>query len=112
MWTVLRYAVRLLRRSPGFARVAIATLPLAMGVNTARFSVVRAALLTPLPSSDPDRLVSVWEGYPPAMPRPAVSAPGYEDIRAARQLFADAAAIASGNANLTGGGEPERLDVA
>jgi predicted permease len=106
------YALRLLRRSPGFAVVATLTIAVAIGATTAMFSVVRAALLAPLPFADPDRLVVVWEGYPPTQPRAAVSAPGYENIRAAKHIFADAAAIVGANVNLTGSGEPERLDVA
>jgi putative ABC transport system permease protein len=92
MWNDFRYALRLLVRSPAFTVVATLTVAIAIGANTAMFSVVRAALLAPLPLADADRLVSVWEGYPPGQPRAAVSVPGYLDIRAAREVFADAAA--------------------
>src|SRR6185436_5693745 len=77
MWQDARYAMRLLIRAPGFALVAILTLALGIGANTAIFSVVRSALLAPLPFADPDRLVAIWHGYTPAMPRTAVSAPGF-----------------------------------
>jgi len=108
----VRYALRLLARAPGFACVAVLTLALGIGANTAIFSVVRAALFAPLPFAGVDRLVAVWHGYPPSLPRAAVSAPGYEDLLTARDLFADVAAFVTSNQNLTGGGEPERVQVA
>jgi putative ABC transport system permease protein len=108
----IRYALRLLVRSPGFTFVAVLTLALGVGANTAIFSVVRSVLLAPLPFAAPDRLVSLWHGYPPSLPRAAVSAPGFDDLRGARHIFADVTAFRLTNQNLTGGGEPERLLVA
>src|SRR6185436_2512347 len=102
----VRYALRLLARAPGFTLVAVLTMALGIGANTAIFSVVRSALLAPLPFVDPDRLVAVWHGYPPNMPRTAVSAPGYYDLRDAHHLFTDVAAVRLNSQNLTGGGEP------
>jgi len=107
----VRYALRLLVRAPGFALVSVLTLALGVGANAAIFSVIRSLLLAPLPFADPDRLVAVWHAYPPSMARAAVSVPGYEDLRAARHLFADAAAYFTANQNLTGAGEPERVIV-
>jgi putative ABC transport system permease protein len=107
-----RYALRLLVRAPGFTAVAVLTLALGIGANTAIFSVVRSVLLAPLPFAEPDRLVAVWHGYPPNMPRTAVSAPGYYDLRDARHIFADVAAMRVNSQNLTGNGEPERVVVA
>ena len=69
MWTHLEalardtgYALRQVRRNPGFSAIAIATLALGTGVNTAMFSVVDAVLIRPLPFVDADRLVMVWDG--------------------------------------------------
>jgi len=109
----VRYAVRLLVRAPGFALVSILTLALGIGANTAIYSVVRSALFAPLPFADPDRLVVIWHGYPPALPRSAVSVPGYYDLldAPARALFHDAAAFTTASLNLTGSGEPERVVV-
>jgi predicted permease len=107
----VRYALRLLVRAPGLALVSVLTLALGIGANTAIFSVVRGVLLAPLPFTDPDRLVVVWHGYPPTLPRAAVSAPGFYDLREARDIFTDVATFRTTNQNLTGGGEPERLVV-
>ena len=113
MWQDARYAMRLLIRAPGFALVAILTLALGIGANTAIFSVVRSVLLAPPPFADPDRLVAIWHGYPPAMPRTAVSAPGFYDLQepAAGEIFSAVATFSVSSQNLTGGGEPERLMV-
>ena len=113
MWQDVRYALRLLARAPGFALVSILTLALGIGANTAIFSVVRGVLLAPLPFADPDRLVVIWHGYPPAMPRAAVSAPGFYDLQEppAHEIFSDVATFTSSSQNLTGGGEPERLAI-
>jgi predicted permease len=108
----IRYALRLLWRAPAFTLVAVMTLALGVGANTAIFSVVRAVLLAPLPFAAPDRLVSIWHAYPPSLPRAAVSAPGFDDLRQARHIFDDVTVFTLSNQNLTGGGEPERLLVA
>ena len=104
----LRYAVRLLRKTPVFTVAAIGTLALGIGANTTIFSLVQTMLLEPLPYQDPDQVVMVWEdraaaGFPQNTPAPA----NYRDWRAMNRSFTDMAATAFAFANLTGDGAPE-----
>ncbi len=106
----LRHGLRLLRRAPGFAAIAIATLALGIGANTAIFSTIDAVLLRPLPYGNPDRLAMIWEdasyiGFARNTPAPA----NYFDWKARSQLFADMAATRGAAANLTSGGPPEQI---
>jgi len=106
----IRYGVRGLVKRPGFAIVALVTLALGIGANTAIFSVVNAVLLRPLPFKDPEQLVIVWEdaafiGFPQNTPAPA----NFADWKTQNQSFADMAALAETSFNLTGDGEPERV---
>jgi len=106
----LRYAARTQLKNPAFTIVAVIALALGIGANTAIFSVVNTVLLRPLPYKDPDRLVMVWEdatkaGYPLDVPTNA----NFIDWRNQNQVFEGMAAIAYDNFNLTGAGEPERL---
>ena len=106
----IRYAVRGLRKRPGFTVVAVLTLALGIGANTAIFSVVNAVLLKPLQFHDPERLVIIWEdatfaGFPRNTPAPA----NYVDWKTQSQSFADMAATAEETFNLTGDGDPERV---
>src|ERR1700738_5281419 len=108
----IRYAVRSLLKRPGFAAIAVVTLALGIGANTAIFSVVNAVLLRPLPFPDPDRLVMVWEdasfaGFPRNTPAPA----NYADWKAQNQVFSEAAALDERSFNLTADGEPEKLEA-
>jgi putative ABC transport system permease protein len=107
----LRYAARLQRKNPGFTIIAIIALALGIGANTAIFSVVNTVLLRPLPYKDPERLVMVWEdatksGYP----RDTPAAANFVDWRDQSQNFEGMAAIADESFNLTGSGDPERLE--
>jgi putative ABC transport system permease protein len=106
----IRYGIRGLLKRPGFTAIALITLALGIGANTAIFSVVNAVLLRPLPFRDPDQLVIVWEdatfaGFPLNTPAPA----NYVDWKTQNQSFADIAASAESSFNLTGDGEPERV---
>ncbi len=107
----LRYALRMLFKNPGFTAVAVLTLALGIGANTAIFSVVNTVLLQPLPYKDPDRLVMVWEDSTKAgFPRDTPAAANYINWRDQNQVFEGMAAIADTSLNLTGVGEPERID--
>ncbi len=109
----VRLAWRGLVRAPGFAAVAILTLALGIGANTAIFSVVRAMLLAPLPFHDSSRLVFVWadmssSGYP----RAPMSGPELTDLRDRSTRFTGLGAIWATTAAFTGDGRPEQLRVA
>jgi predicted permease len=108
LWQDVRYALRGLRRTPGFTAVAVLTLALGIGANTAIFSVVHAVLLAPLPYGTPDDLLSVtndWGGAEGA----ALSNPEYMDY-AEQSRTLDIAATAQLAVNITGGaGDPERI---
>jgi putative ABC transport system permease protein len=109
MWQDLRFGVRTLFRNPGFAAVAVLTLALGTGATSAIFSFVYAVVLRPLPYPEPDRLLSVAEHRNGASM--GLSAPDYLDWRAAATSFEQLSASASTTANLTGRGEPERVNA-
>ena len=105
----LQYAIRLLLKNPVVTAVAVLTLALGIGANTAIFSVLNAVVLRPLPYAEPDRLVMVWETLAGNDRRSA--APGnFNDWREQNKTFSDMAATFYGNFNLTGDGEPERVN--
>ncbi len=109
----LRYAVRTLRKSPGFTLVAVLTLALGIGANTAIFSVVNAVLLRPLPYSDADALVLVWNRYSGlGLDQASSSPPDYFDRRQQNRVFSEMGAFWQTSATLTGGGGAERLNAA
>lgn len=99
----------MLGKRRGFTAAAIITLALGIGANTATFNVVNAVLLRPLPFEEPDRLVSVSHSYPKIGVTAFVSAPGFIDYRGQSNLFENSAVSTGWNINLTGEGEPERV---
>jgi putative ABC transport system permease protein len=104
----LRYALRALRRNPGFTLVAVLTLALGIGANTAIFSLVDAVLLRPLPYRDADRLVAVWGAR--GQDRQVVA--DFSDVmewRARNRSFEEMGVVRGQSINLTGGDTPERL---
>ena len=108
----IRYGIRGLLKRPGFTVIALITLALGIGANTAIFSVVNAVLLRPLPFQKPEELVIVWEdlafaGFPHNTPAPA----NYVDWKIQNQSFVDMAASRETSFNLTGDGEPERVST-
>jgi putative ABC transport system permease protein len=106
------YALRTLRKSPGFTTVAVLTLALGIGATTAMFSVVYGVLLQPLPYGEPNRLVNIWSTAPSrGLPRAFVAMANLYDWRARNRVFEDiGVARAIANVNLIGQGtEPERL---
>lgn len=107
----VRYGARLFRRSPGFSVVAVLTLALGIGANTAIFSVVNAVLLKPLPCPHPDRLVHIWEGKVGEGASKNVVEPfNFLDWRERNRSFEKMVAIDGGvTLNVTGIGEPEAL---
>lgn len=109
----LQYGFRQLRLNPGFASIAIITLALGIGLNTALFSVVRSVILKPLPYRDPDRLARVWmDNRRLEMREDWASYPNYQDYKRLGTSFESMAAFTQPTLNLIGDGEPERVDGA
>jgi putative ABC transport system permease protein len=108
----LRFSVRGLRKSPGFAAIAILTLALGIGANNAIFSVVESVLLRPLPYGRPESLVEIRNTYPSFQPV-GLSAGDYADFHRSAKSFSAMGAYAelSQGFNLTGVGEPERVQT-
>ena len=106
----LRYGFRLLAKRPGFTIVAVITLALGIGANTAIFSVVNGLLLRPLPYLDADRLAIIWTHSPGANVEQDWPSPGqYSAIKSQNTVFGEIAIAQGGNANITGQAAPERL---
>ena len=107
----LRYGLRMLTKDPGFTAMAVLTLALGIGANTAMFSVANAVLLEPLPYKRAGRLVTLWwtnTAFGSSAPG-SVCDPDYVQWRTQNQVFEDMAAFHGMTSNLTGVGEPERL---
>jgi hypothetical protein len=109
LWRDLKYGIRTLVRSPGFTVIAVLTLTLGIGANTAIFSVVHSVLLAPLPYRQSDQLVIVWEKIPPGR----FISPSYPDVQDWQRnahSFQAIAAFTSRSFDLTGPGAPAHLD--
>jgi putative ABC transport system permease protein len=109
----IRYGVRNLGRTPGFTAVAVLTLALGIGANTAIFSVVENVLLKPLPYPHPENLVEIWNTYPPQIPKAGISPGDYADWHERAASFSEMGAYGNTTKgfNLTGDGEPQRVLV-
>jgi putative ABC transport system permease protein len=109
----LKFALRLLRKSPGFALVAILIMALGIGANTAIFSVVHAVLLDPLPFRDADSLVQIWHTPPqksfPGITKFAVSAANFLDWQKQSHAFDQMALYSGAHFDITGAGKPEAI---
>ncbi len=106
----IRYGLRTLLKRPVSTAVALVTLALGIGVNTAIFSAVDSVLLRPLPFKDPERLVSIWEqGLRQGINQNEVAPANFFDLRTQGQAFEAIGAFGPQDINLTGDGEPERL---
>src|SRR5436305_13228847 len=106
----LSYTVRMLRRSPGFAITALLIVSLGIGATTAAFSVTDFVLLRPLPFSEPDRLVKLWQRTPGY--RMELSPANYRDFKRAATVFESLGTYHSLSANLLDAGEPLRVEGA
>ena len=100
----LRFAVRVLRRSPGFTATAVILLALGIGVNTAIFSVISSVFLRPMPFPEPDRLVLLWEDFSASggPTRTEASPADYAEWKARNRSLADIAVMIGTTYNLTG----------
>ena len=108
----IRYALRSLRKQPVFTAVAVLTLTLGIGANTAIFSLLYQSLLRPLPYGAADRLVFIWNTYPlMGLPQASVSIPDYIDRKTDAPAVEDAALFTDRTANLAEEGRPEQLEA-
>jgi len=97
LWQDIRYALRTLLRTPGFAIFAVLTLALGIGANTAIFSMVNAVLLRPMALREPERVLAIWESRGDSDKIP-ISIPEFLDFQKRNRSFAQMAALANWNA--------------
>ena len=109
----IRYGLRALAKNPGFTAVAVITLALGIGANTAIFSVVESLLLRSLPYPHAEQLVEIFNTYPPQVPKGGLSPGDYADWRRQNASFSEMGAYASNSQgfNLSGEGEPQRVEA-
>lgn len=106
----IRYGLRMMFKKPSFTAIAVITLALGIGANTAIFSLISAVLVRPLKYLEPERLVMVWEDETAAgFPRETPAVANYADWKAQNQSFEDMAAVEQKTYDLTSDGEPEKL---
>ena len=109
----LRYAVRLLRKSPAYSLAIVVTAALGIGANVTIFGVLNAVLLEPLPYKDPDRLVRLSESnLEQNLTESLVSVPNFQDWQRQQSVFEEVSALELATFNLTGRGEPQRIAAA
>jgi predicted permease len=109
-WQDVRYGLRVLAKNPGFTAIAVLTLALGIGANTALFSVVNGVLLNPLPFPNPIELVAVYTKSP-NFQESSISYPNFLDWQKDNHSFASLSAFRTDDFNLTGAGEPERVHI-
>src|SRR5713101_6112283 len=108
----IRYAFRIMRKSPGFTLIIILTLALGIGANTSIFSIVNAVLLRSLPYYDPGRLVKITFNNPGIDLRDVrFSVPELEDLKSRADIFNEVSVVFAGSTDLTGGKQPEHLEM-
>src|SRR3989442_2004295 len=105
----IRYGLRGLWRQPGFTLIAVLSLALGIGANTALFSLLNTVLLKPLQFSEPDRLAVIWEDSPSIGGHDDVAVANFVDWKAQNKVFDDMAALSFRSFNITGDGEPEKV---
>jgi putative ABC transport system permease protein len=110
LWQDVRYGLRMLAKNPGFTAIAVITLALGIGANTAIFSVVNAVLLRPLPYPHSDRLVFLAESSQ-QIPDMSISMADFSDWRATNTVFESTVAYQTNSVTLTGNGQPEELQM-
>src|SRR6266571_5124742 len=109
-WQDVRYGLRVLAKNPGFSAIAILTLALGIGANTALFSVVNGVLLNPLPFPNPDQLVAVY-AKSPNFQESSIAYPNFLDWQKDNHSFASLCAFRSDDFNMSGAGEPQRVHI-
>ena len=110
LWQDVRYSARMLLKHPAFTLIAVITLALGIGANTAIFSLVNAVLIKPLAFAESDRLMQVYEDASAiGFPRGDVAVGNYADWKKQQTVFEDMAAVTTRSFSLTGDGEPERV---
>jgi putative ABC transport system permease protein len=112
LWQDIRYGLRMLAKNPGFTVIALLTLALGIGANTAIFSVVNAVLLRPLPFAHSDRIVAIGESLPGFSSTMPMNAPDYHAFSERQRSFENLAIYGDRHFDLTGEGRPERVEGA